>query len=85
VEYINRPDAFYGKPISSAGWDFGTQAQAIKKYRMLSWIESRYWGLENTDVFQEVEPPYDQTLIEKERSAFHEVIPDLSAILPPPN
>ena len=60
---------FKGKPVSSAGWDFGTQAQALKKYRMLCWIEAKYWELEGSDVFLEIEPPTDFRLIEKEESA----------------
>jgi hypothetical protein len=82
-EYIELANKiFHGKPVSSAGWDFGTQAQAIKKYRMLCWIEARYWGLEDTDVFLETEPPYEIRLVEKERSAYQAAIPDLARILP---
>jgi hypothetical protein len=59
-----------GKPVSAAGWDFGTQAQAVKKYRMLSWLEAERWGLQNNSCFAEKEPPGTSTLIEKERAAF---------------
>jgi hypothetical protein len=63
---------FDGKPISAAGWDFGTQAQAVKKYRMLSWIEADKWGLLRSAVFSEKEPPGNSTLVEKEKSAYEE-------------
>lgn len=83
ADYIERArSVFHGKPVSSVGWDFGSQVQAIRKYRMLCWIEARYWGLEDTDVFQLTEPPVDPALVQKERGAFSNRFPDLSALLP---
>lgn len=77
-EYLNRANIVYkGRPVSSAGWDFGSQAQAIQKYRMLCWVEEKYWDLESTGVFQETEPPTDFRIIEKEYSAFKDKMPDL--------
>lgn len=70
-------DKYKGKAVSAAGWDFGAQAQAIRKYRMLCWLEEKYWGLENTEVFQETELPDDLRLIEKESVACKETIPDI--------
>jgi len=61
---------FKGKPISAVGWDFGTQAQAIRKYKMLCWLEAEYWGLEGDDVFAIKEKPEDFELVEKERAAY---------------
>ena len=63
-------ELYEGKPISAAGWDFGTQAQAVKKYRMLSWLEAERWGLQNSDSFAEKEPPNNSRLIDKERAAY---------------
>ena len=78
-KYIEKAKGIYkGKCVSSAGWDFGTQAQAIKKYRMLCWIEEKYWGLENSGVFQETEFPNNLRLIEKELVACKEKIPNIS-------
>jgi hypothetical protein len=75
-ETITRPvyrdraaEAFRGKPVSSAGWDFGSQAQAITKYRMLCWIEAEYWGLQDTEVFAVKQRPTDTRLIQKELAA----------------
>jgi hypothetical protein len=65
---------FKGKPVSAVGWDCGSQAQAIRKYKMLCWLEAEYWGLQDSDVFQLQEQPADTRLIEKEYTAFKEVI-----------
>ena len=78
VEYQERArKVFEGKPVSSAGWDFGTQAQAVRKYRMLCWIEAKYWGLEDSSVFQEKEPPLNRRLVEKERAAYEDIYEDI--------
>jgi hypothetical protein len=58
------------KPISAPGWDFGTQAQAVKKYRMLSWLEAERWGLQDSDSFSEKEPPGNSCLVHKEKAAY---------------
>lgn len=77
-EYIEKAIVVYkGKPVSSAGWDFGTQAQATKKYKMLCWTEEKYWKLENSGVFKETKQPTDLRLIEKEYAAFNDKIPNL--------
>jgi hypothetical protein len=68
---------FKGKPVSAVGWDCGSQAQAIHKYKMLCWLEAEYWGLQDSDVFQLKERPTDIRLVEKEFSAFREHIPSL--------
>lgn len=72
ARYVDRANAaFHGKPVSTVGWDFGSQMQAPRKYRQLCWLERRYWGLEGTDVFRDVEEPTDtNSLVEKEYSAF---------------
>lgn len=74
-------DIYKNKGVSSAGWDFGTQSQAIRKYRMLCWLEEKYWGLENTGVFQETETPDDLRLIEKEATACKDIIPDVGKFI----
>jgi hypothetical protein len=77
-EYLDRAKiVFKGRPVSSVGWDFGSQAQAIQKYRMLCWVEEIYWNLEHTGVFQETEQPTDLRIIEKECSAFEDKLPNL--------
>jgi hypothetical protein len=70
--YVQRANAaFEGKPVSAAGWDFGSQFQAIRKYRQLCWLEARYWGLEASDVFRQVEEPRAETsLVGKEYPAY---------------
>ena len=69
--YRERARQLYkGQPVSAAGWDFGTQAQALKKYRMLSWIEAERWGLLENEAMSEIEPPNDSDLVMKERSAY---------------
>lgn len=71
-KYLDRARIVYkDKPISAVGWDFGTQAQAIHKYKMLCWLESEYWSIENDDIFLLKEQPIDLRLIEKERAALN--------------
>jgi hypothetical protein len=75
-EYRYRAASVYeGKPISAVGWDFGTQAQAIRKYKMLCWIEAKYWGLEDSDVFLLKEFPGESRLVEKEKAAYSSAVP----------
>jgi hypothetical protein len=59
-----------GKTISAPGWDFGSQAMAPRKYRMLSWVEAQITGLSGTEVFQETEHPEQPSLIHKEEAAY---------------
>jgi hypothetical protein len=70
--YVHRANnVFHDRPVSSVGWDFGSQAQAPRKYRQLCWLERKYWELEDTDVFLDVEEPTPETtLVSKEYSAF---------------
>jgi hypothetical protein len=71
VKYKKRAaEVFHNKPVSSVGWDFGTQAQAIRKYKMLCWLEAEYWGLQDSEVFRYKEPRLDMRLIEKEYIAY---------------
>jgi hypothetical protein len=72
---------FKGKPVSAIGWDCGTQAQAIRKYKMLCWIEAEYWGLHDSEVFQLTERPVDSRLVQKEYAAFKGCIPSLETLL----
>jgi len=64
--------AYKGKPVSSVGWDCGTQVLATRKYKMLCWIEAKYWDMEDSDVFPVKEFPSDKRLVEKERSAYED-------------
>jgi hypothetical protein len=70
-EYVHRArDLYEGKPVSAVGWDFGSQAQAIKKYKMLCWLEAEYWGLQHSSLFRVKERVTDLRLVEKEKSAY---------------
>ena len=70
-EYRVRAREVYGdREISVAGWDFGSQAQAPDKYRMLCWIESEMWGLDEAEVLRERMQPGDYSLVQKERDAY---------------
>jgi hypothetical protein len=70
---------FYGKPVSAVGWDFGSQSQSITKYRTLSFLEAKYWYMEDTDVFL-TDEPHDFRLVQKEVSAFGNR-PDLISLI----
>jgi hypothetical protein len=81
-EYRQRAaEAFRGRPVSSVGWDFGSQAQAILKYRMLCWIEAEYWGLQDDDVFAMKLRPTTTRLIQKELSACGPQLPRIMRAL----
>lgn len=67
-----------GRAVSAAGWDFGSQAQAVQKYKALCWIEERYWRLQGRGVFGLGEPPADLRLVGKERDAYKSRLEDLS-------
>lgn len=70
-KYIKRATkVFRGLPISVAGWDFGSQAQSLSKYRMLSWLEAKKWSQDDNVIFSEIEVPNSLTLIKKERDAY---------------
>lgn len=62
--------AYHGLPLSAVGWDFGSQAQAPRKYRMLSWLEARRWGIENEGILREVEEPSSYRYLKKEEAAY---------------
>jgi len=69
-KYLDHARTVYkDKPISAVGWDFGTQAQATRKYKMLCWLEEKYWAVENDGVFALTERPGDSALVNKERVA----------------
>jgi hypothetical protein len=69
--YVERAREFFeGRGISVAGWDFGSQAQAPKKYHALARIEAHYWELPNSTIFPARSGPIDSSLVSKERSAF---------------
>ena len=70
---------FSGKPVSSAGWDFGSQAQSTRKYKMLCWIESEYWGLQKSPVFRLKEPKVNNFLVMKENAAFSRLLPQYTS------
>jgi hypothetical protein len=79
-EYIRRANEMYeGKPVSCVGWDFGSQSQAIQKYKMLCWIEAEYWGLQHSGIFTAKEPIIDPRLVEKEKAAYADRVPLLDS------
>lgn len=70
-EYIRRAASqFQGRAVSAVGWDFGSQAQAIEKYRNLCWIEAQYWDLQGSEAFALAERPQQMARVERERSAW---------------
>lgn len=77
LQYRERSaDIFRGKPVSAVGWDFGSQAQSLRKYRALCWLEAEYWGLQDANAFRQKERPIDRRLISKEYSAYRDRFPD---------
>jgi hypothetical protein len=69
--YIERAsEQFRGHPVSAVGWDFGSQAQAIEKYRNLCWIEAECWDLHDTDALSVAKRPHDMGLVQRERRAW---------------
>jgi hypothetical protein len=74
-------EVFEGLPISAVGWDFGSQVQAIEKYRALCWVEAKYWGLEGSDLFAAAKRPTRKHQIEHEYAAYRDRLPDVSALL----
>jgi len=74
-------EVFEELPISAVGWDFGSQVQAIDKYRALCWVEARYWGLEKSELFSVAKQPTLRHQIEREHAAYQEKFPDISALL----
>lgn len=72
---------FGSRPISCVGWDFGSQGYAIRKYKMLCWIESKYWGVGAGRVFQQTERPVDPRIVEKEHAAYAGVFPSIYDLL----
>lgn len=80
-KYLERArTAYLDRGISVAGWDFGAQAQAPKKYQALARIEAHYWNLPNSEIFPPAQGPIDSSLIVKERSAFASKITKLDGI-----
>jgi hypothetical protein len=61
---------YEGRPISVAGWDFGSQAQAPRKYQTLARVEANYWGMASSPLFPDPIGKIDVKLIEKETAAF---------------
>ncbi|HWO83965.1 MAG TPA: hypothetical protein VNM38_09300, partial [Solirubrobacterales bacterium] len=57
------------------------QAQAIDKYRALCWIEARYWGLEDSELFALARQPSYAYQIEREYPAFKDRFPDIQQLL----
>lgn len=63
-------EQFQGMPVSAVGWDFGSQAHSVAKYRHLCWLEAQYWGLQVGEAFTMAERPQDMRLVERERPAW---------------
>jgi hypothetical protein len=72
-EYVERARVLYdGKPISSVGWDFGSQLFSPAKYLSLCAVEARLWELEGTDVLPAPPSGVDLMLIKQELAALPE-------------
>lgn len=81
-EYRSRAtQVFSGLPISAVGWDFGSQVQAVEKYRALCWIEAKYWGLEGSDLFAVAKQPTDAYQIAREYPAYRDRFPEIPELL----
>ena len=74
-------EVFKNLPISAVGWDFGSQVQAIEKYRALCWVEAKYWGLDGSGLFVAAKQPTQRRQIEREYPAYRDRLPDISALL----
>jgi hypothetical protein len=72
---------FKDLPISAVGWDFGSQVQAVEKYRALSWVEAKYWELDGSDLFAAAKQPTQRRQIVREYPAYRDRLPDISALL----
>jgi hypothetical protein len=71
ASYVTRTaKQFDGRPVSAVGWDFGSQSQAIEKYRHLCWIEAEYWDLHDSDAFAVAVRPRDPGLLARECRAW---------------
>jgi hypothetical protein len=61
---------YNGKPVSAVGWDFGSQAQSVEKYRSLCWLEAEHWDLQDSGVFAIGRRPTDMRLVQREEAAY---------------
>lgn len=85
AEYRDRAvEIHQGIPLSAVGWDFGSQAQAPQKYRILSWLEAQKWGIEGRGILREAEQPSSLALVQKEEAAFR-LLPRSSVEAPDPD
>jgi hypothetical protein len=83
--YRARATEVFGQlPVSAVGWDFGSQVQAVGKYRALCWVEAKYWGLEGSDLFAVARQPTDAYQIECEHPAYRDRFPEVSVLLADP-
>ena len=78
---LQAAEVFKQLPISAVGWDFGSQVQAVEKYRALCWVEARYWGLEESDLFAVAKQPTHAFQIEREHPAYKDRFPVLGDLL----
>jgi hypothetical protein len=70
-EYKRRAvEQFQGRAVSAVGWDFGSQAQAVEKYRNLCWIEAEFWDLQGSEAFAVAQRPRQMERVERERGAW---------------
>ncbi|WP_395975101.1 hypothetical protein [Actinomadura sp. 1N219] len=72
-------EQFSGRPVSAVGWDFGSQCMAPHKYRRLSWLEARIWGLTDAECFAAAEEPREMSDLAHERAAYEHALQNLTA------
>jgi len=71
VRYTQKAKGLFGnKPVSAVGWDFGSQAQSVSKYKSLCWIEEQYWNVSQYNCFSEKMKPNSCSDVMREKDAF---------------
>ncbi|MEU4553809.1 hypothetical protein [Micromonospora violae] len=61
---------FAGKPVSTVGWDFGSQAMAPEKYRQLCWVEAGLWDLHGSPALAVARAPETMDALAHEAPAY---------------
>jgi len=76
--YRERASAqFDGQQVSAVGWDFGSQAHAVSKYRALTWVEAEVSSLHGHPSLATELVPDDWSVLGYERMAYGESAPQL--------
>ncbi|GAB3810461.1 hypothetical protein [Micromonospora zhanjiangensis] len=70
---------FNGRPVSSVGWDFGSQAMAPGKYRQLCWMEAEIWGLHGSPGLSIAKAPGSMDVLAHEAAAYASRVPTVGS------